>query len=507
MSWPWLPAFYRPKSSPILLGRYWNTTTNEIGSPLPYDLELHGRHIVLIAPNGSGKFTRILAPSLLSLENHSLLVIDPKGEMTAVTADYRSRIGDVVVIDPFDHLDRLGVRGLPRLGFNPLSYLNPQAPTFYDDAAAIGDALIKVEGNDPHWPKSARALIVALLIWVQMRGVSKGSVGIVTEVRRLLTAPEVTDKDKKLVSGLRHTARLMVAWGRAHPENGGWQMASLASRFMGNSGEMLSIRSTADTQTEWMLSELVSLDLATQKGVDFAALRRRPTTIYVVLPAEELGRHSIYLRLVITTALRVLLRTPGRRVTFVMDEFHGLGKLEEVERAWAEVRGYRVAMLPVLQSIGQLKGLYREDWETFVAQAGAVVGFAPNDMTTARLMSERSGEKGVLAMTFNEGDGQAYGNQGSMNQSSGEHYQLMKRRHLLPQEVMDWRPGYGRIWMSGMGSLGIPMFAPNYWKLTSQGIAARAQRNPYYDGVLPAGSPDGDGPSRLPRSPPPPRIT
>ena len=485
----WWPAVRR-QPSPILLGRYWNTETGEIGDPLPYEGE---RHALLFGPNGSGKFTRILAPNLLSLENRSLVVIDPKGELAAVTADYRRTIGDVVILNPF------GLLGLPSSGFNPLAYLNPQAPTFYDDAAAIGDALIKIEGNDPHWPTSARALLVALLMWEQKFGVSKGGVGFLPRVRQLLTEGEMKGEDGKLLSGLRRTAEMMVAWGRQHPEEGGWQMASLAGRFMSDNREIQSIRSTADSQTEWLLSELVSLDLTTMRGADFGALRSRPTTIYVVLPAEELQRHSVWLRLVIASALRVLLRTPGLPVLFVLDEFYALGRLEAIERVWAEVRGHKIQMFPVLQSLVQLKTLYKDHWETFIGMAGPVIGFAPNDLTTANWMSERSGEKGEVVKGFNAGDSQSSGGRDSTSQSQGLSYQLTKRRHLLPQELMDLNPGYGRVWLAGMGSLGIPLFAPNYWKVRQ--LATRAQPNPYYTGTATPPLPASFG--RRPLPPPP----
>ncbi len=482
----WLSSVLRPKPSPLLLGRYWNTKTDDIGGPLAYDGE---RHALLFGPNGSGKFTRILAPNLLSLENRSIVVIDPKGELAAVTADYRRKIGNVVILNPF------GVLGMPSSGFNPLAYLNPTIPTFYDDAAAIGDALIKVEGNDPHWPTSARALLVALLMWVQKFGVDKGGIGYLPQVRRLLTEGTRSDEKGKVIAGLTRTAEMMVEWGRDHPEDGGWQMASLAGRFMNDNREIQSIRSTADSQTEWLLSELVSLDL-TGRGVDFRTLRQEPTTIYVVLPAEELQRHSVWLRLVIATALRVLLRTPGRPVLFILDEFYALGRLEAIERVWAEVRGHKIQMLPVLQSLVQLQSLYRDHWETFIGMAGPVVGFGPNDLTTAKWMSERSGEKGVVVKTFNTGDSQAFGAQGSVSQNAGLNYQQMKRPHLLPQELMDLQPGYGRVWLAGMGSKSIPMFAPNYWKLRE--LNARARDNPYITGKADIRMPAGFGRRPLP---------
>src|SRR5471032_3075551 len=135
----------------ITLGRHYDEANETAGGKIPYQGD---RHLLLFGPNGTGKGTRFLIPNLLSINDRSIIVIDPKGELAAVTADYRRTIGDVVMLNPFD------VLGLGSAGFNPLATLDPKSPNFYDDAAALGEALIKVEGKDPHWTESAQGLIV-----------------------------------------------------------------------------------------------------------------------------------------------------------------------------------------------------------------------------------------------------------------------------------------------------------------------------------------------------------
>ena len=79
----------------IALGRHYDEATQRAGSKIPYAGE---RHLLLFGPNGTGKGTRFLIPNLLSIKDRSIIVIDPKGELAAVTADYRRtrrRCGDV----------------------------------------------------------------------------------------------------------------------------------------------------------------------------------------------------------------------------------------------------------------------------------------------------------------------------------------------------------------------------------------------------------------------------
>src|SRR5271163_2111023 len=138
----------------IVLGRYYDDTTHRVGEKIVYEGE---RHALLFGPNGTGKGTRFLINNLLSSVGKSIIVIDPKGELAAVTADYRRTVGNVVMLNPFNML------GLGSAGFNPLAALDPKSANFYDDAAALGEALIKSSDKDPHWGESAQGLMVALI--------------------------------------------------------------------------------------------------------------------------------------------------------------------------------------------------------------------------------------------------------------------------------------------------------------------------------------------------------
>src|SRR6202050_5450879 len=162
-------------SDGIALGRHYDDATQRVGKKIMYTGE---RHLLLFGANGTGKGTRFLIPNLLSITDRSIVVVDPKGELAAVTADYRRTVSDVVMLNPFD------VLGLGSAGFNPLAALDPDSPNFYDDAAALGEALIKVEGKDPHWTESAQGLIVALLMWEK---ITKGDEANLENVREIVT--------------------------------------------------------------------------------------------------------------------------------------------------------------------------------------------------------------------------------------------------------------------------------------------------------------------------------
>ncbi len=445
----------------IALGRHYDEATQRAGSKIVYAGE---RHVLLFGPNGTGKGTRFLIPNLLSIKDRSIIVIDPKGELAAVTANYRRTLGDVVMLNPFD------VLGLGSAGFNPLAALDPASPNFYDDAAALGEALISIEGVDPHWSQSAQGLLVALLMWEKIKNGARANL---ENVRAMLTEADKWERytgddgkqRERQTAGLTLTAADMVA-------EGGYEIASLAGRFTERTNELTSIRSTADTQTRWILSEPMRDDLK-KPGVDFAKLKEKPTTVYVILPAERMRTHSVWLRLVIVSALRALYRPGGLRTLFLIDEMPALGHLGPLEDAFGLVRGYKVQIAGICQDLAQLKALYKERWESFLANAGVVQGFTPNDLTTADWMSRRAGQTTLVA----ENSSQSRQAQGHSSESTS--WQQVGRALYLPYELMGFAEGSGLLFLAGMAN-GVRFFAPPYWKIDA--CKQRAGCNPYYEG-------------------------
>jgi type IV secretion system protein VirD4 len=450
------------------LGYQWDPRRGRYGDPVIFE----GRrapHLLVIGPNGSGKGTRLLIPALLRMTGRSIVVIDPKGELAAVTAAWRRTVSDVVVLNPFG----LHVRQYPDLassGFNPLASLDENAPTFYDDAKGLAEALITVEGDPQrHFPESARGLIVAAMMWERKLHGDRASL---KHVRMMLTERERWEKkngENVLVAGLRRTAEFMTDAARRFPDQGGWQIASLASRFVGEfNNETRGVQSTLDTQTGWILSEPLASDLE-YDGIDFRSLKQQLSTVYVILPGERLREHSTWLRLVIAWALRGLYSPGGVPVQFIMDEFAQLGRLGPIEDALGQGRGYGIALLPVLQDINQLRDLYKERAETFAGMSGAVFGFPPNDMITAKWMSERSGEETIVGMSAGDGRG------GDRGASANYHPQIRPR--YAPHELLNLPEGHGLVWAAGRAAPHL-VYSPPWWEIAV--CKQRARPNPYH---------------------------
>lgn len=427
------------------------------------------RHLLTVGPNGSGKGTRLLVPALTL--DRSMLVIDPKGELAAITARRRAQFGPVIVLNPFGLL--LDKRAhLKSHGFNPMAALDPTSDNYVDDAMGLAEALVRVEGNDPHWSASAQDLIAALIMQAR-RWDEHATLG---DVRRMLCEAtemgEDEDEHAVPVKGFRVTASEMAS--SDYPP-----IAAKAGRFVNESREIDSIVSTAATQTRFLDSRPIQRDL-TGPAIDFAAMKRQTVTIFVILPANRLQTHSGWLRLIIVSALRALMETPANRkrppVLMILDEMAQLGYLPTIENAMGIARGYGIQLWPILQDLSQLKALYNERWQTFLGNAGVLTAFTPQDLFTAKHLSERAGQM----ERETESKGHSMGGDGRLNISVNAGMQWVPK--FRPEELMGLVPGKTMCFFEHVSN---PLFtyAPQYFeaeRLRQIDPEGLLDSNPYY---------------------------
>jgi type IV secretion system protein VirD4 len=471
----------------IGLGRYVHPDEG-ITNKLRYNGE---RHALVFGPNGSGKSMRLFVPNLLQMSGkRSLVVLDPKGELAAMTAPFRRTVGRVVVLNPFGvFANRAGYEDLRSEGFNPLANLDPLADDFDASAALVAEAMIPVKGNDPYWDLSARTLVSALAMFtvLEARGMVEPfavngrqpprGVATMARLRELLCQPSAYHDEPV---GLPALAEQM-----AQCEFVG--LRNKAGQFTEWQKDIQSVVRTAMQHTECFDDAPISRDMA--GGFDFAEIKREPVTVYLTLPPKMVDRHAKWLRLCLTAALNACMRPREAgepRVLFMIDEFAALGRMSVIETAWAQLRGYGVQMMPVLQDLNQLKALYGDRWESFLANAGAVVSFGTNDRTTADWLSQRMGDTTRTAENRSRSYTLTSGSSGTGNNRSsnaGSSFSDTTSQNgvkvplMSPQQLYGLQEGYAALMLAGLPSV-VPSYIPAWWEITQ--CLARVRDNPFY---------------------------
>lgn len=421
-----------------------------------YPLRYAGdRHIITIAPSRSGKGTTAIIPTLLDYDA-SVLVIDPKGQNTAVTAARRRAMGhEVIVINPFGLHSREPWK-LPRHRFNPLAAINPRSANVVADVSSLCEALIINDGKDPHWTNSARDLVSAIIMDLMTR---PGEVATLPQMRKILTLPEDLLKE-----------RLELMATSPAPF-----VAQRASRFLGASREIQSIFSTAITQTGFLDDPAIAASLS---GNDFRFwdMKTKKLSVFLVLPSRYIAAYSRFLRLFVVSAIDAFLSTPkgpGEPVLVILDEFASLGHLSAIETGMALAAGFGVRLWPILQDINQAKDIYDNRWETFLANAGVIQLFTPNDSTTAEYFSKRCGNITKMAMVPSISSSFSSSSSGATTSKSDSfNLSYVSRPLIFPQELISLAFGKALLFHSGMSDPMLIDRQPYYRQNRFQGLYA-----------------------------------
>jgi type IV secretory pathway TraG/TraD family ATPase VirD4 len=81
-----------------------------------------------------------------------------------------------------------------------------------------------------------------------------------------------------------------------------------------------------------------------------------------------------------------------------LDEaYAGLGRMPTLMKAAAGVRSAGVRLCFIYQDVEQVTELYGNTWQSFVANSGATLFWSVNDLTAAKYLSTRCGQKTTAA--------------------------------------------------------------------------------------------------------------
>ena len=423
-----------------------DTANGRRGVFLGYDGEgVHGRpvgftddrHVMTIAGSRAGKGRSLIIPNMLMYEG-SVLAIDPKGELARITSRARAEMGQrVIVLDPFGaslkgcktEAHRAALQA--RIGhYNPLAELDPDSDTFVEDAAVIANALIKdSHSSDRFWADSAKVLLHALVLFVFT--LPKADRNLCT-VRDLLALKGELLADAAPRLEMKPQAALWQLMRQTGDKFQG-MVSSAANTF----GEMhdngiSSVLSTARTETAFLDSPRLR-DTLRKSDFKLGELKHGAVTVYLCLPAGRMLSHANWLRTIIDLAMYVFEddAVPAKvPMLMVLDEFPVLGYMRTIEAAAGQIAGFGVKLWTIVQDITQLQRLYRDSWETFVANAGVVTAFANSDTSTLRYLSDHLGK---ITMDIVKESGASAGQQRAG--ASATQKQVREDPLLAPHEI------------------------------------------------------------------------
>lgn len=457
---PFLPH-YLDSFSNYVLGCY--RYRDAFNSPYHFFEHPTDKHLLSIASTRTGKGRGLILPNLLSLWDHSVFVIDPKGENALVSAPFRKRQGhEILIFNPHKiHAEEFKKRGFTQFqSFNPLAKLDPEKPGFTDDVAIIADALIYDTGGDSHWVNAARGLIAFLITFLVTQ---PGEDPTLSRLHSILSGGHSILKTQVLDKAKDNPNPLVY-------ENVG--------RYLTDSEEVDGIIATAETQTIIFKSPEICSALE-GNAFDFTQMKNRKISVYLILPSEHLVTQERYLRLILLVAMSQFMRSEkgAHQVLMMLDEFANLGALSIIEKGYGLIAGHGVTLWSFVQNLTQLQNLYPKNWEVFIANSSVVTVSNVSDNTTAEYFSRRAGQHEREKTSFSTGSSMSNGELFPSNTTSGSNTNLVWEDSLPVAKLYDACPDTLFLFFEGQA---MPTICEKLRYDEDDLFASRADKNPMH---------------------------
>lgn len=361
---------------------------------LRYDGSTDTGNVLVFNGPGGGKTAGVGVPTSLEWQN-SMVYLDPSKEVFGLVADTRSKMRDgrrVIALDP----------EIEGIGFNALDWIDPTRDIAIEQIQTVVSWLADerrtsgTSGGD-YFQKAGRQLIACLLSDMIFADDIPPEGKTLSELRKVLTKPQ-----PELREVLAEIFEKGESYGFGYPAQMAGNLKDVQSdQFDGFYGE-------ASNMTDWLavpsLARLVS-------GSTFntADLARGDTDVFIQIGLQTLAATPGCARVIVGALLNGVFRANGAvngRVLFLLDEAHQLGYFKSLEIARDNSRKYKISLLLLFQSIGQVEQSWgREGCKAWMEAAYIRVFAGIADEDTKELVSKGSGEFTAIQESVQEGEG------------------------------------------------------------------------------------------------------
>ncbi len=387
-------------------------------------------HLAVVGASGSGKSTCFAIPNLV-VDPTSAVVLDPKGELAALTGWHRkTRFGhDVVVIDPFG----IAVQDQHRSRFNPFSLYRGDPKTLVDECRRLANALVvrQKEEREPFFNSGAQVVIQTIIAFLLSE--AKPEDATLNRLRDIATNPKVMREllehleQSEACNGILRRLAGNVRWYQGQTE--------------------ASIYAVANTHLEFLDSQPISEALS-ETTFDPEKLINGKMTIYLCLPVDRIQELKGLQRIMLTSLINLIFRageSRDRRVRFYLDEAVSLGEIEALYSALVYGRSYGIRLMFFFQSTSQVPQCFPDSKAADFQATVASVFCGVNDYRTAQEVSQWIGQTTVESQSCQTSDNWGHSwNQGSHDHSQGGNYgggtsttyTQVGRALIQPEEVL-----------------------------------------------------------------------
>jgi type IV secretion system protein VirD4 len=386
-----------------------------------FDAHKHRRNlnIMVVGGSGAGKTRFFCKPNAMNC-NTSMVILDPKGEITRDTGHLLKQSGMEVKILDLINMYRSHC-------YNPFVYLKED-----NDVQRLVTNLFKsttpkgAQTQDPFWDTAASMLLLALIFYLKYEA-PEGEQNF-PMVMEMLRAGEVREDDDSYQSPLDELYDRLEMRSPDH----------IAIKYYrdyrsGSAKTLKSIQITLAARLEkFNLESLASLTVTDE--LDLESIGEKKTALFIIIPDND-SSFNFLVSILYTQLFQQLFHSADHKhggslpvhVHFLMDEFPNVSLPDDFDKILSVMRSRSVSVSIVLQNMAQLKALFEKQWESIVGNCDEFLYLGGNEQSTHKYVSELLGKETL--------DTNTYGKSTGRNGNYSTNYQISGRELLTPDEV------------------------------------------------------------------------
>lgn len=377
---------------------------------------------LIVGPTGGGKTRGYVMPNLLNTRE-SFVVTDSKGVL-------RKQVGGILEQRGFQvqEINFCDLLHSP-WGYNPLRFIRwvPERECYSEqDILTVSATLLPVEDRtQPFWEYAARNLLEALIGYT-LEYLPQEEHNLVS-VTKLFAEAEtgVLDGLMKDACTIQPDSFTAMRWKFLQTCR---RAEKMYGSVLGILGQKLSNFSFGDVRALFQ----------NENQVDFAAISRRPTALFLKVSDSDFSLTSLT-SLFYAQALQTLIAEADSRpenrlevpVRLYLDDFANL-LVPDMDKTISIIRSREISVSIVLQSITQLEGLYgHAKAMTIIDNCDHLLYLGGQSLETARFIGEKANKPVSKILSMPQGEAWLF------------------ERGALPRQVMGYNlkehPMYGRL--------------------------------------------------------------
>ena len=380
-------------------------------------------NVLLSGGPGSGKTRFFVKPNLMQMKS-SYIVTDPKGEVLASTgkmlksAGYRIKVLNLVDMSKSDL-------------YNPFRYLrkgrDEDVLTLINSIIKNTEADSKKTGGDPFWEKAETLFLQAIFFYILYEEEEeRQNMGTVIEMLRIANFSDENNELDKMFIDLEERDPDHIA-------------VTQYKMFKSSAKETLrSIVITANARFSPFAIQAVS-NLFTRDTFELDKLDDEKTAIFIIVSPSNTTFNFIgamfYTQFFSQVDYIANWANPGKGlpqtlqipILMILDEFANVGKVPNFEKILSYARSLNVGIFIIVQSLLQLKDMYKEAWEGLLDPCDVFLFLGGQSQFTLDYMSKKIGKETV----DNTNRSRSFGRSGSASKSD----QILARSLMTPDEI------------------------------------------------------------------------